>query len=256
MDPFIEAQEWEGFHSRFVPILSDALVPRVRPRYVVKVQSRVYVQRVFEGFEDVRKPDLAVLREEGPLQGVSPSAGAASSSPSPVQCAVPISEEKRELFLTIRERESFEVVTVIELLSPSNKRRNSDGRSEYLLKRDQILRSPAHLVELDLLRGGARLPTLGALPAGDYYAFVHRRQSRPNADVYPWSIRQALPRIPVPLSGEDPDATIDLEECFSTTYTRAGYDYSLDYDRLVEPPLNENDLSWVKARLQAWKDAR
>ena len=108
MDPFIESQRWTSFHDRFIVSLGDALVPQVRPRYVVDVGERVYLER--------------------------------------------------EIFLTLRDRASNEVVTVIEVLSPSNKRPGSDGRKEYLEKRNQVLMSTAHLIELDLLRGGERLP--------------------------------------------------------------------------------------------------
>ena len=69
---------------------------------------------------------------------------------------------RRETYLVVRDRETMQVVTVIELLSPSNKRRNGDGRREYLTKREEFLSSSTHLVELDFLRGGLRLPVIGA----------------------------------------------------------------------------------------------
>jgi hypothetical protein len=114
-------------------------------------------------------------------------------------------------------------------------------------KRETVLLSTAHLVELDLLRRGVRLPTQEALPPGDYYAFVCRQRRRPQAEVYAWSLRQPLPSIPVPLAGNDPDAVIDLQAVFTTVYERAGYDYSLDYQRAVEPPLSEVDAAWDRS---------
>jgi hypothetical protein len=199
MDPFIEGQDWEDFHTGFIAELSAALVPHVRPKYVVRKKRRVYA---------------------------------------------PMPEERREAFLTLRERETMEVVTVVELLSPANKRTRGDGRREYLSKRESILESTTHLVELDLLRAGERLPTVEPLPPGDYYAFVCR-QRRYQAEVYAWTLREPLPAIPIPLAGDDPDVTIDLEEVFTSTYDRAGYDYSLDYTRPIRPPLPEHDASWA-----------
>jgi len=199
MDPFIEGQDWEDFHTGFIAELSAALVPHVRPKYVVRKERRVYL---------------------------------------------PMPEERREAFLTLRERETMEVVTVIELLSPANKRHGGDGRREYLSKRESILGSTTHLVELDLLRGGERLPTVEPLPPGDYYAFVCR-QRRYQAEVYAWTLREPLPAVRIPLAGDDPDVTIDLEEVFTSTYDRAGYDYSLDYTRPIRPPLPERDASWA-----------
>ena len=54
------------------------------------------------------------------------------------------------------------MVTVIELLSPWNKTPEA-GLAEYLAKRTNVLYSTANLVELDLLRGGERLPTVDPL---------------------------------------------------------------------------------------------
>ena len=69
-------------------------------------------------------------------------------------------------------------MAVIELLSPANKPRGRVGWREYLQKREEVLSSGTHLVELDLLRGGSRLPTVDPLPQGDYFVFVCRAQRR------------------------------------------------------------------------------
>jgi len=158
-------------------------------------------------------------------------------------------ERKREAFLTIRERESMAVVTIIEVLSPGNKRPSSDGRREYLSKRESVLQSAIHLVELDLLRGGECLPTIELLPPADYYVFVCRAERRPKAEVYGWLLRQRLPTIPIPLAEADPDVTLDLQSIVNTVYDRAGYDYSLDYHRHFEPPLSDADAIWVQQLL-------
>jgi hypothetical protein len=41
---------------------------------------------------------------------------------SPVECVLPMPEERRETYLAIRQRETMEVVTIIQTLSPANKR--------------------------------------------------------------------------------------------------------------------------------------
>jgi hypothetical protein len=247
MDPFIEGQAWEDFHSGFVAELSAALVPHVRPKYVVRKERRVYVEHSFPDDDHLVRADVAVMSDprEFPESGAAASVGAA---PSPVVLHLPMPEERREAFLTVRERETMEVVTVIELLSPANKRPGGDGRREYLSKRESILGSTTHLVELDLLRGGQRLPTVEPLPPGDYYAFVCRRR-RYQAEVYPWTVRDRFPEIPIPLAGDDPDVTLDLEEVFTSTYDRAGYDYSLDYRRPIRPAIPDRDAAWVAGML-------
>ena len=43
MDPFLEGPEWEDFHSTFNTVMREFLAPGVAPRYVVRVERRVYV---------------------------------------------------------------------------------------------------------------------------------------------------------------------------------------------------------------------
>jgi hypothetical protein len=250
MDPFIESQAWETFHHGLIAALLEALTPRVRPRYVVRVEERVYVEHETNGDVKFIRPDVIVLEHEG-QETPSGSAVATAVAVTPVLLHVPASERVREAFLTVRERETMEVVTVIEVLSPGNKRTGSDGRREYLKKREEVLLSFTHLIELDLLRGGERLPTIEPLPTADYYAFVHRSHRRFAVEVYPWSLRQPLPQIPVPLAGNDPDVILDLQSIFNTVYDRAGYDYSLNYRHPAEPPLSDADAVWAQQLLAA-----
>jgi len=243
MDPFIESQKWEGFHHYLAVELGASLVPQVRPRYVVEVEERVYVE-YFPNGRDVIRPDVSVVEGQPSEPWAAATAGA--DALAPVVLTLPVPQEEREPFITIRSRETMEVVTVIEVLSPTNKNPHGDGNMEYLRKRGRVLGSDTHLVELDLLRGGERLPTVEPLPPADYYALVSRANRRPKVEVYAWTLRQPLPTIPVPLAGNDPDVTLDLQAIFTAVYDRAGYDYSLDYHRPIEPPLSEADAAWVQ----------
>jgi len=248
MDPFIEGQVWEDFHTDVIAGIRGALILSVRPRYVVRIEQRVYLEHVPEERADFIGPDVMAL--ERPQAPSPPTEGAGGTATlvavTPVVLSVPMPERRREAYLTVRERESMEVITVIEVLSPSNKRSGSDGRQEYLSKREAVLLSGTHLVELDLLRGGKRLPTNEPLPPGDYYAIVSRAARRPRVDVYAWPLRHPLPTIPVPLTGNDPAVPLDLQAVFNTVYDRAGYDYSLDYRGAVEPALSEADTAWAQ----------
>lgn len=242
MDPFIEGQEWEDFHSRAIAVIAEALLPMIRPRYIARVEVRVYLEHESEERIRFTRPDVWVAGHGTPGQ----AHGTTAVALEPVTLTLPMPVEEREPFVTIRTRANLEVVTVIEMLSPGNKRAGSDGHQQYLNKRDAVLCSTANLVELDLLRGGERLPVVEALPPGDYYALVSRARRRPEVDVYGWHLSQTLPQIPVPLAGSDPDAVLDLQQICSTAYDRAGYDYSLDYTRPASPPLSETDAEWVR----------
>ena len=246
MDPFIEGQKWKGFHSRFIAALGECLMPQVRPRYVVDVEEDVYLAK--EDGTPVRLviPDVSVVEGDGWMED---SGGGLAVAVEPTVVTLPMTDSIEVPYLVIRSRDGAETVAVIEVLSPTNKS-SRDGRPEYLNKRNSILRSMTHLIEIDLLRGGERLPTVEPHPAGDYFAFVSRGERRPQADVYAWTLERPLPRIPIPLLADDPDVWLDLQSVFTTTYDRAGYDYALHYDRAVEPPLDAHRLEWVRQRLQ------
>lgn len=248
MDPFIESQVWEDFHHGLIEAIRETMTPHVRPRYVVRVEQRVHVEHEPAERVALIRPEATVM--ERAARGAPPEGPTSTAvAVAPVMLTLPMPERKREAFLTIRERETMAVVTIIEVLSPGNKRPGSDGRREYLIKRESVLQSAIHLVELDLLRGGERLPTVEPLPPADYYVFVCRAKQRPKAEVYGWLLRQRLPTIPVPLAETDPDVALDLQAIVNTVYDRAGYDYSLDYHRLSEPPLSDADAIWVQKLL-------
>ena len=243
MDPFVESQVWEDFHHAFCEVVREWLMIRVRPRYVIRVEKRVYVERASDDRVDVIRPDVTVLETPDAPPGSSDTTAAVSNAP--VTLTIPMPDRKRETFLTIRERETLEVITVLEILSPSNKRPGSQGQREYLTKRAEVLQSSAHLVEMDLLRAGERLPTIEPLPPADYFVFVCREDRRPKVDVYAWSLRQNMPSVPVPLAADDADVSLDLQAVFNTVYDRAGYDYSVNYRLPIDPPLRDADAAWA-----------
>ena len=250
MAPFLEMHEWSDFHARVNTVISDLLVPNIEPRYVVRVERRVYVEHPPDEANQQRLADVTVLvSSEDSIAGELSTAGALTAAP--VECELPMPEERRETYLVIRERETMDVVTVLETLSPSNKRAGGNGRKEYLNECEALLESRSHLVELDLLRAGERLPTVGPLPAGDYYAIVSRQERRPRAEVYAWSMRQPLPTIPIPLKKGDPDVSLDLQIAFSTVYERARYDLSLDYHQPLTSPLTDSDADWLRNLIPA-----
>jgi len=252
MDPFVEQQEWDDFHVKFNTAISDTLSPRLAPRYVVRAERRVYVESPGEMDPMFRRPDVSVLWT-GETGGGTALASQKDTSLEPFDCELPMPEERREIYLVIRVPATMEVVTVLETLSPANKRPGGDGRREYLEKREEILQSQSHLVELDLLRGGARLPMGSPLPAGDYYAIVSRRYRWPHASVYRWKIRDRLPTIPIPLKKGDPDVLLDLQTVFDAVYDRARYDLSLSYNAELQPPLSCEDAEWMRGLLSAHK---
>lgn len=254
MNPYLEHPRfWQGFRGRFISAAASAIEAELGPQYFVEIEHTVYVRELpeapamFAGRPDVyvgRQP----ARETDEHSAVRPAPGpAAVAIESPSRVRLPSVDLVREPFIEIRDAAGEEVVAVLELLSPSNKKPGPD-RAQHLAKRAAVLYSPAHLVEIDLLRGhGARMP-IGGLPQCDYYVMVSRAADRPDAGVWPLGIRQRLPVIPVPLKDGDDPARIDLQALLHEVYDAAGYQKRV-YAVEPEPPLSPVDVGWARAIL-------
>ena len=151
----------------------------------------------------------------------------------------------------IRDTAHRQLVTCIEVLSPTNKR--GEGRDEYLAKRRRILLSAAHLVEIDLLRVGTRIPMRQALPPSPYFVFVGRAEQRPLVDVHPQPLEQPLATIMVPLLPGDADCPLELQRAFTTIYDGLRYDLIVDYNQPLEVPLPPDAAAWAEERLRQWQ---
>lgn len=244
MDPFIENQRWEGFHTRFITQTCDVLVEKLRPRYDVDVEMRVYLEQRDLGHHSRKFVADVGLIDSHPDAGPGGVSLVRESAIEPTECILPWPEEHREAYVVFRRPHHGEVITVLELLSPTNKRRQSNGREVYLAKRMELIQTRAHLVELDLLRGGDRMPFSNP-PEGDYFALVSRVKRRPVASVYGWPLKHRMPVIPIPLADGEPDVELDLQAVFNTVFDRAGYDYNLDYGLDVAPPFSDAEKQWV-----------
>ena len=128
-------------------------------------------------------------------------------------------------------------------MSPSNKRPGED-REHYRTTRRELLRSEAHLVEIDLLRGWAPMPMDGR-PGGDYSVMVSRADRRPSAGFWPIGLRDRLPIIPIPLRAPDGDARVDLQEVLHRTYDGPGYEHFI-YAGAPEPSLTADYAEWAR----------
>lgn len=245
MNPYLEqAIAWHDFHQAFIARARDVLAPQVRPRYYVKIDEHIYLHELEQ--EERRLVGHADLGVGEVHRGhVRPSGMNTLEAPAQVLLP-PAVDVERHSFLEIRDREGQQIVTVLEMLSPSNKRAGSD-REQYVNKRMQLLSSPVNLVELDLLRGSPRLPLIN-LPACDYYVLVSRAEQRPEAGVWPVRLADRLPVIPVPLRAGEADATLDLQELLHQVYDAAGYDLYI-YGGSPEPALTAEQTAWARGFL-------
>lgn len=251
VDPYVEASgRWIGFHNVFIAICSEVLNQVLPDAHVANTDERVLlVESTGEQSRGVL-PDVTETRSSPRRSsGRQPNSGGGTVTIEPETLTLPEFLEVPEAFIEIATVPGGEVVTTIELLSPTNK--SGAGRGEYLVKRRALLHRGINLVEVDLLVRGERLETVEPLPRGDYYAFVSRADRRPECDVYAWGLRHPLPAIPVPLKAPDLDVPLDLATVFTLTYDRGRYDRTLPYGSPPGVPLAADDLAWAVERARA-----
>ena len=245
MNPYLEAEGiWQDFHSSFAPALRDAIVEQVAPDYIVSLEEHLYIEepphpeRHFVG-----RSDVAVTA--GPIRKASTADAATAVLEAPVYAIQPEPMDVfSEAYLEIRDREENLVVTVIELLSPTNKKQGLN-RDAYLGKRQQYFWSDVNFIELDLLRGCGRMP-LDDMPSCDYAVIVKRASQWPRVGIWPLRLKDPLPNIPVPLREPDPDAHLDLQAVLHQVYDRAKYRYRI-YSAKPRPRLAPDDARWAES---------
>jgi hypothetical protein len=237
MNPYFEQPWlWRAFHGRFLVLLQDVITPLVVPRYTCDYEEALFLDEPTGPTSSFAVADLAFARRSRSKKTISLTAVAA-----PVTGTVPDILRRRHRWLTVRDTADRRVVTVIELLSPSNKQGGPD-REQYLTKRRRVLNSSAHFIEIDLLRGGQRMP-ITDVPACDYLVMVSRRKERPRVGLWPIGLRDELPAVPIPLRGE-PEPMIPLKPVLDRVYDGGGYRYKL-YDHPPDPPLSAADARWA-----------
>lgn len=247
MDPYLEHPElWPNVHHGLISALRDILVPLLRPRYWVTIEERTYITEP-EEVVVVGRPDVSVVEAGIGPSNFGPSGAVAVAEP--LTALVPMPEEVREAYLEVRLVETREVVTVLEILSPTNKR-PGEGQRLYLEKRLIVLGSLTHCVEIDLLRGGERPPLVGERVVRDYRMVVSRAERRPRVEVYPFGVREPIPRFRLPLRMRAEEPVVDLQRIVGELYDRAGYDLVVAYGREPVPPLRADDAVWADALLR------
>ncbi len=237
MNPDLENPElWSEVHFGIIGVLARSLNAVITPKYRAAVEQGVYTDSLLVGI-----PDVSVF-QRGTETTASQSVTATLSAPLVV--TVPVVEETRERFLEIRDVGTGTVVTVVEVLSPKNKR-PGEGKLKYDAKRQAILNSATHLVEIDLLRTGAPKLMAGGIPS-DYRILVSRGDRRPAAELYPFNVRDPLPRFLLPLRPGDQEPVIDMPSVLAQVDQEAALALAINYAIQPTPPLPEADFQWVQ----------
>jgi hypothetical protein len=265
MDPYLEDPDlWPGFHNALADRTCETLNRQLPVAYFAQLEARSELGIVGEPPDRIAYSDVSVRR----AAGETPARGGVATLPSTrteISPSVSWAVERDLVELTsvsIRAAKSREVVTWVEILSPANKQRGPDRRS-YLRKQADIFDSQASLIELDLLRSGARtwdepefegrLRTL--TPPPDYLIVVNRAWERGRwlqLQAFPLSVRDTLPCIPVPLRRGEAELPLDVQAVFQLAYDAGPYRRgAVDYAQPPAPPVPRETAAWVAERVQS-----
>lgn len=248
MDPYLEDRTlWPDVHASLITYIREGLQPQIRPKYVARIGERVQLVSARRSYV----PDTLLVRTtREPPPTLSTAETPAADEP---QTIAYLDEERRVPYIEIIYRETGDVVTLIKVLSPTNK--VGDGREQYLQKQADLLSSEVNLVEIDLLGYGkdtvlARNAIITDPPDWRYLVNVSRGQKRNELELYAVPLRERLPRCRIPLRLPDPDAVLDLPAVFTHCYDVGGYDLLIDYSQPPAVPLRDEETAWLNDLLQ------
>ena len=249
MDPYLEsAAYWRGVHACLITYIRAVLQPLLRPRYNAGIEERLALMPTGRHiYADVNIVGQDVREAATQLYEVITPADTAQARPLALPWIVAFDgDTPPEKYIEIIDTSSREVVTVIEVLSPTNK--VGQGADEYERKHNDVLRSRANLVEIDLLSQGVRpFPRPDACDDTNcrYMIGVSRAASRSRYEIYPVALNEPLPKFNIPLRAPDADVPLDLRLVFNRCYDDGAYDDLIDYGHAPDMPLTEAEQQLV-----------
>ena len=257
MNPWLESPaHWHNVHRSLIALIYTELNRTLPEGFAATMDENVYILTP----QNRILPDVAVVRTSdsttAPLN--FGSGGGVVTLTRPVEVApLESDEEQRIPFVQIVATTHGEqrVVTVIEVLSPINK--TGPGREQYRIKQRDILRSAAHLLEIDLLRGGRHTVAVEEQrllarhkATWDYVICLHRAGFGDQFTCWPFTMRDSLPAIAVPLADGLPEQPLDLTKLFEQCYTTGPFRRTVDYTKPPTPRLKHEDAVWAVERLK------
>ena len=248
MDPYLEGGLWPDVHGSLIYTIRAALAARLPDGYFANIDQYVWLGED-EEWNRRGKPDAFLTSD--PVVPPSPRKNGAVATAEPtLRVRLPSPKRvKRKKHIRLVDVGDESVVTVIELLSPSDKLPKQD-RAHYLAKRDEYLAAGVNLIEIDLLRKGLRIP-MGEPdpPDADYYFLVSRAAEYPDAGVWAFTVRDAIPPLSVPLKPQHDAIAVNLRACLDKAYDEARYEKLIDYMEPPEYALRTPDAAWASELL-------
>ena len=253
MDPYLEPH-WLDVHSRLVTYASDGLNETLPTDLVASTEERVAVEGNADAPQHTIVPDVRIIE---PLQ-ISPQAiegnavGNVATLPFRLFAQ---SEPTTERFIKLIETDTERLVTVIEFVSPTNKL--GEGLGAFRKKRAELLAAGVNFVEIDLVRAGNWRKLLEPFRTTRHISLYRVTIRLPNevgvVQIQPISLRETLPKIPIPLRAMDPPLYLELQPLLNRAYDNGRYARRLDYSKPLDPPLDGDDAVWAE---QLWTERR
>jgi hypothetical protein len=274
MDPYLEALSvWPGFHHKFASELSTELNSILPAPYYADLEMREEMGIIEEdGAKRWIVLDVTIVRyPRPPFQSSGGATAVLTQTRREVSESIEIETRNdpiRHQYVEIRDSlRGHKLITLIEILSPTNKRTGPD-REAYESKQREVLESDASLIELDLLRGGRRILPAPELedkvsslrPPPSYLVLVNRawRRARGLAayQIFAVDLREWLPCIAVPLKRGETEVLLDLQIVFNRAYDTGPYRRgAVDYSVPPPPPaLGEENAVWAAERTRPWRE--
>ncbi len=252
MDPYLE-QFWGDVHHSMINRSRAAIQRHLPDDLVARVDERVFVEPSV-GVPRKIIPDVRVI-ERGQREAPVLRASNGIAVAEPLVVHIEQDEPVHQCFIEIIDLNSGRrVVTVIEIISPSNKI-TGPGRDSYIKKQDELWQASVSLVEIDLNRTGKRVLSapFELIPDGHRtpYAACVRRGWKPLAfEYYRLPLGERLPAIAVPLRQTDRDIPLDLQATLNECCEDGRYVDDIDYREEPDPPLDPDDAKWADALLK------
>lgn len=255
MDPYLEPH-WLDVHTKLVAYAADDLNGLLPEDLIASTEERVAVESEddddYDGEEGrVIAPDVRVF-ESHSVDDIepAPSSGVIAAPFRLLARVEPITER----FIRIIEVGTERLVTIIEFVSPTNKR--GGGLKAFRRKRAELLDSGANFVEIDLVRAGnwralMRPHVCGRRATSAYRATVRVPADREAAYLFPLNLRERLPMLAIPLRAADEEVRLDLQSLIDRAYRNGRYARRLDYAKPPTPALDPGDGAWAEDLLKS-----
>ena len=251
MNPYLQ-NHWSDAHTRLINYISEALNGELPDQLQASIEEHVTVDSDEREKPSNYRADVALM--ETWKNGFPPVWQPGGDVIAVAEPIVFVDELETQRYIQIGDAHG-RIVTVIELLSPANKR--DEGIAAYVRKQQDFLASGINLVEIDLVRGGHRVTAITQedlrFPPGTCHHVCVARRYIPGMrrrEVYLCPLREPLPAIRVPLRVTDPDVPLALQPLIDRCY-QAGRYWLGDPTRPLDPPLPPEDAAWAGERLRA-----